>query len=100
MVESGLARDYPDLRGWTAKLAAAVLGKFGHFESIPADWRQRHVNAANVGALAEILRRKRDSELLFRTLAKLRTDLPLFGDVDQLRWTRPTPCSYRKLRPS
>jgi hypothetical protein len=28
--------------------------------------------------------------MLFRTLATLRTDIPLFEDVDQLRWNGPT----------
>ena len=85
------ADGYPGLRGWGAKSSAAVLAKFGHLESIPVDWREWHVNAANAGALAETLRRERDSALLFRTLATLRTDLPLFEDVDQLRWKGPTP---------
>ena len=85
------ADGYPGLRGWGAKSSAAVLAKFRHLESIPADWREWHVNAANAGALAETLRRERDSALLFRTLATLRTDLPLFEDVDQLRWKGPTP---------
>ena len=85
------ADGYPGLRGWGAKSAAAVLSKFGHLESIPADWREWHVNAANASALADTLSRERDRALLFRTLATLRTNLPLFEDVDQLRWRGPTP---------
>jgi len=84
------ADGYPGLRGWGAKSSAAVLGKYGHFESIPADWREWHVNAANASALADTLSRERDRALLFRTLATLRTDLPLFEDVDQLGWKGPT----------
>src|SRR6267142_4312931 len=30
---------YPGLQGWGPKSTAAVLGKFGHLESIPEDWR-------------------------------------------------------------
>jgi hypothetical protein len=71
-----LAPDYPQ----------AVLAKFVHIESIPADYRGWHVNAASASALASILSRERDRALLFRTLATLRTDIPLFDDVDQLRW--------------
>ena len=37
------------------------------------------------------LSREREQALLFRTLATLRTDIPLFDDVDQLRWNGPTP---------
>jgi len=49
------------------------------------------VNATNASALADILSRERDRALLFRTLATLRTDLPLFENVDQLRWNGPIP---------
>ena len=85
------ADGYPGLAGWGAKSTAAVLAKFGHIESIPADWREWHVNAANASALAATLSRERDRSLLFRTLATLRTDIALFDDVDQLRWNGPTP---------
>jgi 5'-3' exonuclease len=80
------ADGYPGLRGWGAKSSAAVLAKYVHLESIPADWREWHVNAASAGALADTLNRERDRALLFRTLARLRTDLPLFKDVEELRW--------------
>jgi len=85
------ADGYPGLRGWGAKSSAAVLGKYGHLESIPADWREWHVNATNASALAHTLSHERDRALLFRTLATLRTDLPLFENVDQLRWNGPIP---------
>jgi 5'-3' exonuclease len=85
------ADGYPGLAGWGAKSTAAVLAKFGHIESIPADWREWQVNAASAGALAHTLASERDNALLFRTLATLRTDIPLFEDVDQLRWDGPTP---------
>jgi 5'-3' exonuclease len=85
------ADGYPGLAGWGAKSTAAVLAKFGHIESIPADWREWQVNAASAGALAHTLANEREQALLFRTLATLRTDIPLFDDVDQLRWNGPTP---------
>jgi 5'-3' exonuclease len=81
---------YPGLAGWGARSAAAVLAKFGHLESIPADWRSWHVNASRPAALAATLARDRDKAFLFRDLATLRTDIPLFDSVDQLRWTGPT----------
>jgi len=80
---------YPGLSGWGPKSTAAVLAKFGHLESIPADWREWHVNAANASALAYTLSRERDQAMLFRRLATLRTDIELFYDVDQLRWNGP-----------
>jgi 5'-3' exonuclease len=82
---------YPGLPGWGAKSTAAVLGKFGHLESVPADWREWRVNVTSPRALAESLSRERDMPLLFRTLATLRTDIALFDDVDQLRWNGSTP---------
>jgi 5'-3' exonuclease len=85
------ADGYPGLPGWGAKSSAAVLARFAHLESIPADWREWHVNAANASALAHTLSEERDRALLFRTLATLRTDIALFDDVDQLRWNGPTP---------
>jgi 5'-3' exonuclease len=85
------ADGYPGLPGWGAKSSAAVLAKFGHLESIPADWRDWHVNATGAGALAHTLANERDRALLFRTLATLRTDIPLFDDVDHLRWNGPSP---------
>jgi 5'-3' exonuclease len=85
------ADGYPGLPGWGAKSTAAVLSKFGHLESIPADARDWHVNAASAGSLAATLSRERERALLFRTLATLRTDIPLFQNVDQLQWQGPTP---------
>ena len=85
------ADGYPGLPGWGAKSTAAVLAKFVHLESVPADWRKWKVNAAHASALAHTLLEERDRALLFRTLATLRTDIALFEDMDQLRWSGPTP---------
>lgn len=83
------ADGYPGLPGWGAKSTAAVLAKFGHLESIPADARDWHVDAANASSLAATFSRERERAILFRTLATLRTDIPLFSDVDELRWNGP-----------
>lgn len=85
------ADGYPGLPGWGAKSSAAVLAKFAHLESIPADSGEWKVNATNASALAATLVRERERALLFRTLATLRTDIPLFSNVDELRWKGPTP---------
>jgi len=85
------ADGYPGLKGWGAKSSAAVLAKFRHLEAIPADSKEWFVNSANAGALAATLVREREQALLFRTLATLRTDIPLFENVDELRWAGPTP---------
>jgi 5'-3' exonuclease len=79
------ADGYPGLAGWGAKSSAAVLARFGHLESIPEDWREWHVKVANPSALARTLSTDRERAMLFRKLATLRTDVALFGDVDELK---------------
>jgi 5'-3' exonuclease len=84
------ADGYPGLPGWGAKSSAAVLARYAHFESIPEDSRNWGVNAANAATLAATFIRDRDRAFLFRDLATLRTDIPVFGDVEELRWAGPT----------
>ena len=85
------ADGYPGLPGWGAKSTAAVLAKFHHIEAIPEDPRDWHVNAAGAASLARTLVEQRDRALLFRTLATLRADLPLFEHVGDLEWHGATP---------
>ena len=84
------ADGYPGLPGWGAKSAAAVLAKYHHLDAIPDDWRGWGVNAAQPARLSHTLITSRDHALLFRTLATLRRDVPLFDDVETLRWRGPT----------
>src|SRR5262249_53375555 len=84
------ADGYPGLPGWGAKSSAAVLAKYKHIEAIPEDWGEWRVNVSSAGALAATLVRERESALLFRTLATLRTDVPVFNDVEELRWAGKT----------
>jgi 5'-3' exonuclease len=80
------ADGFPGLPGWGAKSTAAVLAKYGHIEGIPSNARDWNVNVASAAKLAATLERDRERALLFRTLATLRTDIPLFDDVETLRW--------------
>ena len=52
------------------KTAAQLIGRYGPLEDFPP----------------ESLRGLREDALLFKRLATLRTDAPLFLDVDELRW--------------
>jgi 5'-3' exonuclease len=84
------ADGYPGLPGWGAKSSAAVLAKFKRLELIPADWKEWRVNAAGAATLAQTLERERRHAFLFRDLATLRTEIPVFESVDELEWKGPT----------
>ena len=72
----GDAQDgYPGIRGIGPTSAAALLNRHGPIESFPDS----------------VLGAERDNALLFKTLATLRTDAPLFADVDEIEWRGPTP---------
>lgn len=79
------ADGFPGLPGWGAKSTAAVLARYGHLEAIPADAREWNVAVTGAAKLAQTLADNRERAELFRTLATLRTDIPLFDDVDELR---------------
>jgi 5'-3' exonuclease len=85
------ADGYPGLPGWGAKSASAVLSRFGRLEAIPPDARDWQVSVSNPKGLSEVLNSQRDLAFLFRDIATLRTDLPLFATVDDLLWKGPTP---------
>jgi 5'-3' exonuclease len=82
---------YPGLPGWGPKSASAVLRRVGHLEKIPDDSREWRANVVNSSKLAATLAEQRPRAMLFRDLATLRTDIPLFKSVDELKWTGPRP---------
>src|SRR6266498_68070 len=65
------ADGYPGIAGFGAKTAAQTINRYGRLEDFPPEILKEH-NLA--------------SALLFKRLATLRTDAPLFDDVEQLRW--------------
>jgi 5'-3' exonuclease len=69
------ADGYPGIAGCGPKTSATLINRYGHLEHFPR----------------EALDHDRELALLFKKLATLRTDAPLFGDVDELRWRGPTP---------
>ena len=83
------ADGYPGLPGWGAKSSASVLAKFQHLEAIPADCRDWKVNVSNAAALARTLVEERDRAFLFRDLATLRTEIPVFNSLEELHWKGP-----------
>jgi 5'-3' exonuclease len=79
------ADGFPGLPGWGAKSTATVLARYGHLEAVPANARDWDVAVSGKDRLATTLVREFDRALLFRDLATLRTDIPLFANVDELR---------------
>jgi len=85
------ADGYPGVKGWGAKGAAAVLAACTHLEGIPKDWHKWPTSVRGASRLAESLFSNWDEVLLFRLLATLRLDVPVFDTVDELRWRGPRP---------
>jgi 5'-3' exonuclease len=69
------ADGYPGIAGIGSKGAASLIQRYGKIENFPQE------------ALGE----RRAMALLFKKLATLREDAPLFADVGDLEWHGPTP---------
>jgi len=83
------ADGFPGVRGWGAKAAAFALSHYVHLEGIPKEWAEWHPSIRKARALSESLFAAWDDALLFRTLATLRLDVPVFETVEDLRWRGP-----------
>ncbi len=83
------ADGFPGLKGWGAKSASVVLARYGHLEQIPDDAGAWDVKVTRAAVLAQTLAAERERAYLFRDLATLRTEVPVFASVDELKWTRP-----------
>ena len=68
------ADGYPGIDGIGPKGAAGLLSRYGPIESFPE----------------HILGERRELALLFKKLATLKSDAPLFTDVEALKWSGPT----------
>ncbi len=68
------ADGYPGLTGIGPKGAASLIARYGKIEDFPP----------------QVLGERRDLALLFKTLATLRTDVPVFSQVEALEWLGPT----------
>src|SRR4029453_15448895 len=69
------ADGYPGIPGIGATTAAQLLNRYGPIEKFPQ----------------KVLGKQRDLALLFKNLATLRTDAPLFENSETPRWRGPTP---------
>ena len=68
------ADGYPGIPGIGPKGAAALCTRYGAIEQFPPD----------------VLGERQELALLFKNLATLRTDAPLFANVNELEWRGPT----------
>jgi 5'-3' exonuclease len=85
------ADGFPGLPGWGPKAASVTLSQYPHFEDIPKDWRQWPPSLRGAQRLAGVLFEQWNNALLYRVLATLRLDVPVFETVDELRWSGPRP---------
>ena len=85
------ADGFPGLTGWGSKAAALVFSRYPQLEDIPKDWREWDPSIRKARALSESLFSDWSDALLFRTLATLRLDVPVFDTVEDLRWYGPRP---------
>jgi len=85
------ADGFPGVAGWGEKAAGLVLSKYPHLEDIPEDWRAWHPSITRARGLSASLLAAWNDALLFRTLATLRLDVPVFDSLDDLRWKGPRP---------
>jgi 5'-3' exonuclease len=83
------ADGFPGVSGWGQKAAALVLSQYPHLEDIPKAWQAWHPSIRRAGALSEALFSAWDDALLFRKLATLRLDVPVFETIADLRWQGP-----------
>ena len=85
---SASRRHIPGLPGAGRRLGRRLSRHQGHRGGDRRATVERH------GAIEqfpeEVLGDRREQALLFKTIATLRTDAPLFDDVDELRWHGPT----------
>jgi 5'-3' exonuclease len=68
------ADGYPGIKGYGPRTAAQLINRFGPLEDFPVEIFSDD---------------NRQNALLFKDLATLRIDAPLFDDVDKLRWRGP-----------
>jgi len=85
------ADGFPGLAGWGPKAAALTFSQYPHFEDIPKDWRRWPSSLRGAQRLSGVLFEQWNDALLYRTLATLKLDVPVFETIDELRWKGPRP---------
>ena len=76
----------PGIPRWGAKGTAAALSEYGSFDRIPDSYDDWTVTVRGGKTLARNLAENRQAAALYRTLATLRTDVPISESLEDLRW--------------
>jgi len=87
----------PGIPRWGAKSTATVLTAFGSIDDIPEDPSDWGVAVRGAARLADELLAHREEVELYRTLTRLRTDVPLAEDLDDLRYRGPDTAELERL---
>jgi 5'-3' exonuclease len=77
----------PGIPRWGERSTSTVLGHYGSIEKIPDDADRWDVRVRGAKRLAENLSARRPEAALYKTLATLRTDVPIEERVEDLEWT-------------
>ncbi|MBI1786373.1 MAG: flap endonuclease [Acidobacteria bacterium] len=85
------ADGFPGLPGWGPKAAAGTFSCYSHLEDVPHDWRQWPASIRGAQRLCAVLSEQWNDALLYRALATLILNVPVFETVDELQWKGPTP---------
>jgi len=85
------ADGFPGLPGWGPKAAALTFSQFPHFEDVPTNWRSWHPSIRGAQRLSSVLFEQWTDAVLYRQLATLQLDVPVFDCIDELRWNGPRP---------
>jgi 5'-3' exonuclease len=89
---------FPGLPGWGKKGAATVLARYRHLEDIPVSPLEWDIRVPGSVRMMATLAENLELALLFRDLATLRRDPPVVTDVEDLRWSGPTPAFTEMCR--
>jgi 5'-3' exonuclease len=89
------ADGFPGLPGWGAKAAGLTFAQYPHLEDVPKDWRRWPPAIRGAQRLAAVLFEQWEEAKLYRTLATLKLDVPVFETVDELEWKGP-PAGFKQ----
>lgn len=76
----------PGIAGWGAKSTAAVLARYGKLERIPRSAEDWEATVRGAARLSANLEEGRERALLYRSLTRLRRDVPLAETLPELEW--------------